>query len=214
MTRSEKPGAVATVLAAAAVALLALLATGPADAASRYKVVKKTFSNSQPITIPEFHAEATPYPSEKNAGGFKEGKILDVNLRLKNFSHTYPDDVDVMLSHRGVNRTVMSDAGEGYDLDGISLTLDDEAPSSLPASGALTGGTFKPTNFEDLPGRNDLFFAPAPAPSGLAKLSGFDGKNPKGTWKLWVRDDVSDDSGGYGQFEDGWSITIKAKVLR
>ena len=211
-TGKLRPGLIATGMALALAAVLALLATllatPPADAASRYKVVTKTFSNSQPITILA-GGSATPYPSEKNASGFKKGKILDANLTLKNFSHTFPDDVDVMISHRGVNRTVMSDVGDSPDAINITLKLDDEAASPLPDFSQLTGGTFRPTNAYD--GFMDFFNAPAPDPSGLAKLSGFDGKNPNGPWQLWVMDDVGIDG---GQVAGGWSITIRARVLR
>ena len=206
-TGKLKLGVLATGLAAVlAVALLALLMMQPADAASRYKVVTKTFSNSQQITIPS-SGPAAPYPSEKNVGGFKKGEIRDVNLTLKNFSHTFPDDVNVMISHRGVNRTVMSDVGGDNAANNITLKLDDEAALPLRDEGALTAGTFKPTNIES----TDTFPAPAPIPSGLAKLSGFDSKNPNGPWVLWVVDDNGPDG---GQFAGGWSITIKARVLR
>ena len=209
MAKTGKMGAVAVMVALVlAVALLALVATTqPADAAGRYKTVTKTFSNSQPITIPS-SGLALPYPSEKNAGGFKKGKIRDVNLTLKNFIHTWPDDVDVMLSHRGVNRTVMSDVGGSFDVNNITLKLDDEAALPMPDHAQLTGGTFKPFNYID---GIEGFPSPAPAPSGLAELIGFDGRNPNGPWQLWVNDDTSGDS---GQFAGGWSITIKARVLR
>jgi len=207
----------ATVLGAAvvlAVALTALLAAQPADAAGRFKVVTKTFSSTQQITIPILSSPggsaASPYPSEKKVGGFKKGKILDANLRLKNFSHDIPDDVDVLLYHRGVDRTVMSDAGEGSPVSGITLSLDDEAAGPLFADNPLVSGTFRPTNYDQ--GGADFFFpAPAPPPSGLAALSGFDGKNPNGPWRLYVFDDFD---GGGGQIAGGWSITIKARVLR
>jgi hypothetical protein len=208
MAGTGKLGMVATVLAlAAAVALLAtLLAMRPADAASRYKIVTKTFSNAQPITMP-LSGIATPYPSEKNVGGFKRGRIRDVNLTLKNLYHTFPDDVNVMISYRGVNRTVMSDVGGDNVANNITLTLNDEAALPLRDESELTSGTFQPTNVES----PDTFPAPAPTPSGLAKLSGFDGKNPNGPWVLWVVDDNSPDG---GQFASGWSITIRARVLR
>lgn len=88
------------------------------------------------------------------------------------------------------------------------LTLDDEAASPMPDDAQLTAGTFKPTNVDDRGG--DGFLPPAPASSGL-ELFGFDGKNPNGPWQLWVVDDGPADG---GQFADGWSVTIKARVLR
>ena len=216
MARTGNAKALATVLGAAAVlavALTALLAVQPADAAGRFKVVTKTFSSAQQITIPEFGA-AAPYPSERNAAGFERGKILDANLTLKNFSHTVPADVDVMLSHKGVNRTVMSDAGAGFPVGNVTLKLDDEAPSPLPSGAPLAGGSFRPANYDNRvfdPGPFDGFEAPAPAQSGLSALSGFDGGDPNGPWRLWVTDDSSFDG---GQFAGGWSVTIKARVLR
>ncbi len=194
----------------AALALVVAIAVAPKPAAAATRVVTKTFSNAQPITIPAgapttTSGAAAPYPSEKTAGGFRRGRILDVNLTLKNFSHTFPDDVDVMLSHRGVNRTVMSDVGSSLDVNNITLRLDDEAATSLPDEAQLTGGKFRPTNA----GTADTFPAPAPTPSGASQLSGFDGLNPNGTWSLWVVDDAG---GDVGQFAGGWSITIKARV--
>lgn len=212
MTRTTdttlKAGALAALAAGLAAALaaallaLAMLAE-PAQAAT--KTVTKTFSSTQPIMIPS-SGSAAPYPSEKNTGGFKKGKILDVNLTLKNFSHTFPADVDVMLSHRGAVRTVMSDVGAGITVNNITLTLDDEAANSLSGTTQLTAGAFKPTNLGAVV---DSFPAPAPTPSGTAKLSGFDGKNPNGLWSLWV---VDDNGGDVGQIAGGWSIKIKARV--
>ena len=190
-----------------AVTVLALLATAPADAASKYKVVTKTFSDSQPITIPSL-GQATPYPSEMSIGGaFGRGRIKDVNLTLKNFSHEFEQDVDVLLAKAATNRTVMSDVNTVSPTTNVTLVLDDEAANSFPA-GILTGGTYKPANFD---GSADVFPAPAPTPSGASELGGFDGQRAKGTWKLFVVDDIT---GGEGQFAGGWSLKIKARVLR
>lgn len=196
---------VAVMMAGALVALVNAVAPAPADAATR--IITRTFSNSQQITIPSSGA-ATPYPSEKNVSGFNQGTILDVNLTLKNFSHTFPDDVDVLLSkeNSGVNRTVMSDVGGSFDASNITLKLDDESPNGLlPDGGPLVGGRFKPNNV----GGGDTFPAPAPSPDARQTLSGFDGLNPNGTWKLRVVDDAAGDT---GQVAGGWSITIKARV--
>lgn len=156
------------------------------DAASRFKTVTKTFSESQEIFIPlQFAAgSATPYPSEINARSFKRGKIVDVNVKLEDFSHTNPADIDVMVSHRGVNRIVMFDVSGDEDISNITLRLDDEADNPLPGD-PLTSGRFRPTNaLGGGESQLDPFPVPAPAPGERVKLSGFDGENPNGSWKL------------------------------
>lgn len=199
---------VGAVMAALLMVVLVASVSQKADAAPRFKIVTKTFSSNSPIVFPSI-GQATPYPSEKNASGFKRGTIKDVNLTLKNFSHTFSDDADVMLSHRGVNRTVFSDVGGNNAVNNITIKLDDEATNLLDDATAPTAGSFKPANFANVGA--DTFPSPAPIPSGLAPLRGFDGKNPNGPWRLWVTDDTG---GGTGQLAGGWSITIKAKVRR
>ena len=198
---------------AAALMLVVVLGMPPTKVDAAPRTVTKVFSNSNNIQIPATGTSpvaAAPYPSELNAGGFSRGTILDVNLTLKNFSHTFPDDVDVLLAHRGVSRTVMSDVGNGFSVNNVSFVLDDEATSELPDSGQLVGGKFKPTNAAPSP---DTFPAPAPVPAGAqAALNGFDGVNPNGVWRLYVVDDVASVDGG--QFAGGWSIKIKARVGR
>jgi hypothetical protein len=197
---------VALIIALALVVVASAISPKPADAAT--KVVTKTFSNAQQITIPDngVSGTAVPYPSERSVQGFNQGTVLDVNLSLKNFSHTFPDDVDVLLSKKGKTRTVMSDVGGGSAVNNITLNLDDESPNGfLPDNGPLVGGKFKPTNMEGL----DSFPAPTPSPSAQSALSGFDGINPNGVWKVRVVDDAGGDSGA---FAGGWSITIKARV--
>ncbi len=199
---------------ALALVLVSGVALKPADAAST-RVVTKTFSNVQQITIPDSGA-AVPYPSEKIVQGFNRGRILDVDLTLNNYSHTFPDDVDVLLSkmNSGVNRTVMSDVGGGIggpdptDVNNITLQLNDEASNFLPDNGPLVSGPFKPNNVTEN-FNPDNFPQPAPTPSSAMALSGFDGLNPNGIWKLRVVDDEGGDS---GQFAGGWSIKIRARV--
>ena len=199
----------AVVIAVALVVLANAVTPTPADAATR--VVTKTFSSNQPITIPSAGSSgtATPYPSERNVQGFDQGIVRDVNLTLKNYSHTFPDDVDVLLSKKGKTRTVMSDVGGGLAANNFTIKLDDESPNGfLPDNSQLVAGSFRPTNAEG----GDFFPAPTPTPSAKSALSGFDGVNPNGTWKLRVVDDVPSVDGG--QFAGGWSITIKARVQR
>jgi hypothetical protein len=195
---------VAVAMATALVVLSLVAAPKRADAATR--VVTKTFSNPTQINIPSVGA-AAPYPSEKSVQAFNRATILDVNLSLKNFSHTWPDDVDVLLSKGGITRTVMSDVGGSSDVTNITLNLDDEATNGfLSDNGQLVAGKFLPTNIED--GIIDSFPEPTPTPSTQSALSGFDGVNPNGVWALRVVDDAAGDE---GTFAGGWSITIKAR---
>jgi hypothetical protein len=201
------PRSTAIGAAVAALALVLAITVGPTPADAGTKIIKKTFSSSQPILIPATGTSgaAAPYPSERNVSGFNQGVTLDVNLTLKNLSHTFPDDIDIMLSHRGKTRKVMSDVGGGGDVNNITIRLDDEAANQLPDNGPLVAGSFRPRNV----GGSDPFAAPAPTPVSSPDLVGFDGSNPNGPWRLWVMDDAGGDS---GQLAGGWSITIRARV--
>src|SRR5207247_9492258 len=54
-----------------------------------------TFSNPAPITIPS-SGSASPYPSSINVTGLT-GTVLKVTATLRQFGHSFPDDVDVLL---------------------------------------------------------------------------------------------------------------------
>jgi subtilisin-like proprotein convertase family protein len=164
-------------------------------------------SNATSITVPASGTAgaATPYPSNINVSGFPT-QLEEVTVTLRNFSHTFPSDVDVLLQGPGgQNALIMSDAGGGTDVNNVTFTLDDDAPSPLPSFGGLSSGTYRPTNYS---GNSDSFPPPAPTPSGSA-LSVFDGTNPNGTWSLWVVDNAG---GDVGSFAGGWSITITPRI--
>ena len=57
-----------------------------------------TATNSNPIAIPGSGTSGTasPYPSTIGFGGFA-GTITAVRITLHNFSHTFPDDCDILL---------------------------------------------------------------------------------------------------------------------
>jgi subtilisin-like proprotein convertase family protein len=205
-------------------ALSLLLASGVALAATT------TFSNTSSISIVDATSAgaspANPYPSEINVQGLS-GTISDVNLKLNGFTHGFPDDVAVqVVGPDGTSVLLMSDVGGpplfgDTAVNGINLTLDDEAANSLPDNGLLSSGTYKPTEgttpfcnafvdprclgYEDDPVPN-IWPSPAPALSvGGSQLLGFDGKAPNGTWKLYVIDDTQFAA---GTFAGGWSLEI------
>ena len=141
------------------------------------------------ITIND-NGPATPYPANCVVSGLP-GTITDVNLTLTGVSHTFPDDIDMLLvGPGGQNAIVMSDAGGSIDTVDVNLTLDDEAAAPLPDLGTLASGSFRPANYSDAGG--DGYPPPAPTPSGNVNLSTFDGTAPNGTWRLFVVDDEAD----------------------
>jgi subtilisin-like proprotein convertase family protein len=179
----------------------------PVEAKKRFKNVTRTISNSGQIHIPG-EGKATPYPVEIAVGGFKKGKVKDVDVVLRNFSHDRPDQVDILLvAPGGRNTLIMSDVGGNDPADNLTLRIDDQAIAEFPLMSQLTSGSFKPTNdggIEDLP-------APAPLTGQTVALSIFNGINPNGTWQLFVQDDNPMDN---GEISGGVSLEITAKVKK
>ncbi|GAA3526292.1 hypothetical protein [Nocardioides daeguensis] len=128
------------------------------------------------------------------------GRITDVDVVLTNVFHTWPDDLDVFLRAPGSDRVVrlMSDVCGSGDLVGVTLTIDDDAGTSLPDSAACPSGAYRPSNVDAV--------EVAPAGTTLAdSLSVFDGGNANGTWTLIATDDAGGDT---GQLAGGFSVTI------
>ena len=147
-------------------------------------------------------APSDPYPSWVTLSGIT-GTVNKVTVTLNNFSHTFPDDVDVLLVGPGGQKLLLlSDAGGITDAVNANLTFDDAASGLIPDGGPLVSGTFKPTNYAT----GDVF--PAPAPAGPYTdpqlLSVFNGTNPNGTWSLYIVDDAGADVGTL----TGWTLNI------
>jgi hypothetical protein len=187
MSLAPARSAVLVVLLAASAALaVVLIAVTPKPADAETRIITRSFSNTQLIDIPDAGA-AVPSPS-KIVPSFPWGTtVRDVNVVLRDYTHTWPDDVDVRLVHRGTNDTIMSDRGGSDDVSNITIKLNDEASTPLPDDGPLTSGGFKPDN----------------------PLSVFDGMFANGGWKLFVFDDDTQDEGEFG---DGWTVRITARV--
>jgi subtilisin-like proprotein convertase family protein len=169
-----------------------------------------TFSNSATITFsntgtPPF--ASTPYPSTINVTG--TSGITKVTVTLTGITHTFPDDIEVLLvSPGGQKILLMSDCGGGTDVTGVNITFDDAAASSLPDATVLTSGTFKPTDFD--PAADAVMPAPAPPEPYSTTLSVVNGTIQNGIWSLYTADDST---GDVGTINGGWSITITAPTL-
>jgi len=147
---------------------------------------------------------ATPYPASLNLSGLV-GEVSTLKLQILDLTHTFPDDIDILLVGPGGQKmVVMSDVGGGGDVSAIDLVLDDAAASILPDASQLVTGTFRPSNV----GGGDPFAAPAPAgphsnpaPAGSATFgSVFAGADPNGTWQLFVVDAFNQDAGSIGSW--------------
>jgi subtilisin-like proprotein convertase family protein len=150
--------------------------------------------SSGPLAIPA-NGSASPYPATINVSGLT-GTVQHVAVRLNSLTHTFPADLDVLLVGPGGQAAmVMSDIGIGNDVNNITLTFQDGAPTPPPQ---LVTGTFAPA--DNAPPEAAM---PAPAPVGPygSALSVFNGTNPNGAWRLFVTDDsVNPDGGSLGSF--------------
>lgn len=160
-----------------------------------------SFANPAAITIND-NSAGTPYPSTITASGVSAYNRLTLDLR--GFSHTFPEDVDVIVvAPTGVDAYVLSDVGGGTDVSALDLTLDDTAGGAL-GTGVISAGTYKPSNLDT---GTDVF--PAGAPAGpydatFAALSAL-GAAANGSWSLFVRDDVGTD---IGSIASGWRLNF------
>lgn len=149
------------------------------------------------------------YPSTIQVSGL--GPAEDVNASLVGLVQSAPSDLDVLLQGpSGQSVLLMSDAPNASpacndDVAGVTLTFDDSAAGPIPEAGPLTQGTFKPTNYDNVPGpcappNNDLT-----PPATATTLSVFNGANPNGTWNLYAYDDAT---GAEGVISGGWALDI------
>jgi uncharacterized repeat protein (TIGR01451 family) len=159
-----------------------------------------TFLSGVSATIPQLGA-ASVYPLTNTVSGLS-GTVGNVKVGLHGLSHKFPMDVSVLLvSPTGERALVLSRAGGGSPVTGLSLTFDDHAAATLPHSAAAVSGTYKPSAYETQP----VFLSPAPAGPYSTQLSSLNGIDPNGVWSLYIIDDRQGDG---GSLAEGWSLEI------
>ncbi|CCH78798.1 exported hypothetical protein [Nostocoides japonicum T1-X7] len=177
-----------------------------------------TFSNSTSIAIPatgstDQMGPASPYPSTIAVSGLS-GSVTKVTVTFGGLTHSTVNDIDAMVvAPSGENLIVMSDVGDPSTLafaNDVNLTFDDAAAGPVP-TGNIPSGSYRPTNNVNADGTStDTFPTPAPTPSNETTLAGaFTGIDPNGTWRLYV---VDDGSGDTGTMTDGWSLTVTTET--
>ena len=157
-----------------------------------------SFASVSPVLTPVL-GPASPFPSTLLVSGLT-ASVFQVRVTLNNLSHSYADDLDVLLVGPGGQSTLLlSDCGGDFSMANVSLTFDDAVANVLPDSGAIFSGVVRPSNYGT---EADLF--PAPAPSGPygTNLAVFKDTDPNGPWSLYVLDDAEKDS---GLLAGGWS---------
>ena len=157
-----------------------------------------TRTNTIAITIND-NAAASPYPSSINISGLA-GAISKVVVTLQGLTHTYPEDVDVILVSPGGQKVgLLGAAGSSNSVSGLTLVFDDAAASQLGTT--LTSGTWQPSG--------SVASMPSPAPTGSigTALADFVGSSPNGTWSLYVADAAAGDT---GSIATGWKLAVTA----
>ena len=178
---------------------LALATVALATASFASNAADLTFSNTTSISIPDVGL-GNPYPSTINVSGVT-GTTTNVTVTLNNYSHTFSNDVEILLvAPTGQKIILNNDVGGGSDY--INATITYSASASGGVSGSpIPSGTYLPAASnpnQSLPG-------PAPAAPYSTDLTTLNGVSPNGTWSLYVNDDLAGDS---GTIANGWSLTI------
>lgn len=159
------------------------------------------FTNSAAIILND-NTNASPYPSTILVSGVN-ASVAKATVTLNSINHGYPADIDVLLvGPSGEKTMLMAGAGSGNNpLNNVTLSFDDSAANALPASGQITAGTYRPSNY--LPLRN--MAAPAPARPYGTNFAAFSGANPNGTWSLYADDNTQLDA---GNINGGWVLSL------
>lgn len=157
------------------------------------------FPGSGAIAIPSI-GNATPYPSGITPSGI-DGNVIAVRVKINGFSHSLPDDVDVLLvSPGGQVCAVFSDAIGSGGITNVNLVFDDAAATVIPDSGGVASGSYRPANYDPIEGL-------PPVGSGTigTNLTALAAGGVSGLWRLYVRDDASLNAGSV----TSWALVIE-----
>jgi subtilisin-like proprotein convertase family protein len=184
-----------------------------------------TYGNPSAITIRD-NAIALPYPSPITVAGMS-GDITDLTVTARGLSHTFLDDVGIVLvAPTGENLMLIDGVGPNTNpapnagVSNVDLTFDDAAASQLADAVVPTTGSFRPANYYPqsgavldnfpAPGPGNTYANPGPAVGGTATMvqpstGAFLGIEANGTWRLFVRDFSGQDQ---GQIARGWALDV------
>jgi subtilisin-like proprotein convertase family protein len=161
-------------------------------------IFSQTFSNTANVCPADLNTTGTTSVIAVTGTGTT---LTSITVNIPNISHTWYDDLDIMLiSPTGQRIILMSDCGGNNSGTGNRNYTFIQGGTVLNNGAAPTAsGNVSPTDYE----------ADATWPDGAATITAmnqFTG-NPNGNWTLRVRDDGTGDT---GCLIGGWSITIAA----
>ncbi len=187
----------------------------PSTAVLTINDVATTHSNSTPINIGNLLLESPQsYPSTITVVGAPI-TIGSMRVTLYDYSHSVPDNVDVLLVGPGGQKFIlMADAGGTDPQEEVTLSFRDAGPTVLNDAIPQTTGNFEPTTWS-----TPVADFPAPAPpgpysepgstvggTGVQTLFGNYGMtDPNGVWSLYVRQQGA----GSGIIAGGWGIEFQ-----
>jgi uncharacterized repeat protein (TIGR01451 family) len=158
-----------------------------------------TFAATSEIVIKD-NVRALPYPSSITVSGLT-GTVGRVTASLVNISHTFPQDINALLTGPGGQKTVLMSGAGAPPLENATITFDDYAATLVPGSSEQIGsGSYRPANYADAG-----FGPPAPGGPYLSAMSALNGSNPNGTWSLFIEDSADGDQ---GLIVGGWSLSL------
>lgn len=161
-------------------------------------IFSQTFSNTSNVCPPDNNTTGTTSVIAVSGTGTS---LTSVTVNIPNISHTYYDDLDIMLiSPTGQRIILMSDCGGNNSGTGNRNYTFVQGGTVLSNGAAPTAsGNVSPTNF-------DVDAAWPDGAPNITAMNQFTG-NPNGNWTLRVLDDAGGDT---GCLNGGWSITIVA----
>jgi subtilisin-like proprotein convertase family protein len=168
--------------------------------------IAQAFTNPTPINIGTSTAPgslaASVYPSTINVAGVTNS-IEYVTVTLNNFSHTWRDDLQILLvSPSGNGFVLMNGGGGSTDFSGnVTFAMD---ALNLTSTSPLLAGTFQPSALTTRPFAS-IPVAPPAGPYG-SNLNTLNGQSANGAWQLFIADSFPSADGGSAA--GGWSITF------
>lgn len=149
------------------------------------------------VTIND-NSTGSPSPSTLTASGLV-GRVQDMTAQIIGFTHTYVDDVGILLHGPNALEMRLFCGGVQAAANSASLTFDDNAAVLFPTyDSSLLTGSYRPW---DIYGSARVFIGDT-ATEIAYTLSEFRGVPANGLWKLYVQDFSPPDSGSLS----GWKL--------